>query len=273
MGGPVFRGRGRGLQLSERWAALGVYEVRAVVVRAKGPRGHSSSCGGGATGRWRTVVEALKSSFMVDLTEDLTEASLAGRAPGGRWSPRCSPKWARVVERRGAMSPSGARYSRVWGWSRAGRGQARYWSLNSVVLAKEAGLLPQAPAGSKDRADPEGWPLESVWLVWTPVRGGPGGWQAGRAGGLRGRATGGRYWELWSAVLSKGGASRGGGAGLQPSLPATGGPGGQTLSLLVVANSALLTLRLSRGRRGWTLSGLSHAWRSSVGRTMASFVS
>ena len=28
MGGPVFRGRGRGLQLSERWAALGVYEAR-----------------------------------------------------------------------------------------------------------------------------------------------------------------------------------------------------------------------------------------------------
>ena len=27
MGGPVFRGRGRGLQLSERWAALGVYEA------------------------------------------------------------------------------------------------------------------------------------------------------------------------------------------------------------------------------------------------------
>ena len=130
MGGPVFRGRGRGLQLSERWAALGVYEARAVVVRAEGPRGHSSSCGGGATGRRRTVVQALKSSFMVDLTEDLTEASARGR-----WSPRCSPKWARVVERRRAMSPSGARYSRVWGWSRAGRGQARYWSLNSVVLA------------------------------------------------------------------------------------------------------------------------------------------
>ena len=204
MGGPVFRGRGRGLQLSERWAALGVYEARAVVVRAKGPRGHSSSCGGGATGRRRTVVQALKSSFMVDLTEDLTEASLAGRAPGGRWTPRCSPKWARVVERRGAMSPSGARCSRVWGWSRAGRGQARYWSLNSVVLAKEAGLLPQAPAGSKDRAVPEGWPLESVWLVWTLVRGGPGGWQAGRAGGLRGRSAGGRYWELWSVAPSKG---------------------------------------------------------------------
>ena len=97
------------------------------------------------------------------------------------------------------MSPSGARCSRVWGWSRAGRGQARYWSLNSVVLAKEVGLLPQTPAGSKDRAVPEGWPLKSVWLVWTPVRGGPGGWQAGRAGGLRGRTAGGRYWELWSA--------------------------------------------------------------------------
>ena len=39
MGGPVFRGRGRGLQLSERWAALGVYEV----ARRGGP-------GGGAPG-------------------------------------------------------------------------------------------------------------------------------------------------------------------------------------------------------------------------------
>ncbi|CAL8377734.1 unnamed protein product [Boreogadus saida] len=69
MGGPVFGGRGRGLQLSVCWAALGVYEARAVVVRAEGPRAAPAPAGAGR----RTEVQALKSSFMLDLTEDLTE--------------------------------------------------------------------------------------------------------------------------------------------------------------------------------------------------------
>ena len=105
-----------------------------------------------------------------------------------------------------------------------------------------------------------------------PRQRGPGGVAGGPGRGPPGPDRGGPV--LGAVVGSQYPSTpRGGLQGLQLSLPVTGGPGGQTLSLLVVANSALLTLRLSRGRRGWTLAGLSHAWRSSVGRTMASFVS